>query len=86
MPVTQTLSPAPKLAAANTAHFPNESEEYRIARNGLLVEEIELRRQIERVAARGARCPMVARSRRTSNSSPRLVPFASPASLEIRTR
>lgn len=30
--------------------FPNESEEYRRARNALLAEEIELRRHIERVA------------------------------------
>jgi predicted dithiol-disulfide oxidoreductase (DUF899 family) len=57
MPVTQTLSPAPQLVATNTAHFPNESEEYRTARNGLLVEEIELRRQIERVAAQRRSLP-----------------------------
>jgi hypothetical protein len=31
--------------------FPNESAEYRAARTALLVEEIELRRQMERVAA-----------------------------------
>jgi predicted dithiol-disulfide oxidoreductase (DUF899 family) len=30
--------------------FPGESMEYRAARNALLVEEMELRRQIERVA------------------------------------
>ncbi len=30
--------------------YPNESPEYRRARTGLLAEEIELRRQIERVA------------------------------------
>jgi len=51
MPGTQTLSPARQLAAANQAHFPNESPEYRRARNGLLVEEIELRRNMERVAS-----------------------------------
>jgi predicted dithiol-disulfide oxidoreductase (DUF899 family) len=51
MTVTQTLSPARKLVATNTAHFPNESVEYRSARNGLLAEEIELRRHIEHVAA-----------------------------------
>ena len=51
MSATSTLSPAPELAATNTAHFPNESAEYRAARNTLLVEEIELRRHIERVAA-----------------------------------
>jgi predicted dithiol-disulfide oxidoreductase (DUF899 family) len=31
-------------------HFPGESVEYRGARNALLAEEMELRRQIERVA------------------------------------
>jgi predicted dithiol-disulfide oxidoreductase (DUF899 family) len=43
--------PAAELAAKNKAHFPNESPEYRQARNALLTEEIELRRHIERVAA-----------------------------------
>ncbi len=51
MSVAQTLSSARELAATNTAQFPNESVDYRAARNALLVEEIELRRQIERVAA-----------------------------------
>jgi predicted dithiol-disulfide oxidoreductase (DUF899 family) len=41
---------AAELAARNKAHFPNESPEYRQARNLLLSEEIELRRHIERVA------------------------------------
>jgi predicted dithiol-disulfide oxidoreductase (DUF899 family) len=45
------LIPATELAAKNEAHFPNESPEYREARNALLAEEIELRRNIERVAA-----------------------------------
>jgi hypothetical protein len=45
----QPLTPAPKLAATNKAHFPNESPEYRAARNALLAEEIELRRHLERV-------------------------------------
>jgi predicted dithiol-disulfide oxidoreductase (DUF899 family) len=44
------LIPAAELAAKNKAHFPNESPEYRQARNALLEEEIELRRHIERVA------------------------------------
>jgi predicted dithiol-disulfide oxidoreductase (DUF899 family) len=51
MPVDTVLTPAAKLAATNKAHFPNESPEYRQARNALLVEEIELRRHIESVAA-----------------------------------
>jgi len=46
----QTLVPAEALAKANTAHVPNESAEYRRARNALLAEEIELRRHLERVA------------------------------------
>ena len=46
----QTLVPADTLAKANTAHVPNESAEYRRARNALLAEEIELRRHLERVA------------------------------------
>jgi predicted dithiol-disulfide oxidoreductase (DUF899 family) len=50
MPVSQTLAPARKLVATNAAHFPNESAEYRTARNELLAEEIELRRHVERVA------------------------------------
>jgi len=45
------LKPAAELAATNTVHHPNESEDYRRARQSLLVEEIELRRQMERVAA-----------------------------------
>jgi predicted dithiol-disulfide oxidoreductase (DUF899 family) len=47
---SQQLKPASELARTNTAHFPNESEQYRAARNALLIEEIELRRRIERVA------------------------------------
>jgi predicted dithiol-disulfide oxidoreductase (DUF899 family) len=50
MTTTTILTPAKELAAKNKAKFPNESEEYRQARNGLLAEEIELRRHIERVA------------------------------------
>jgi len=48
--MTQTLVPAETLAKANHTHFPNESPEYRRARNALLAEEIELRRHLERVA------------------------------------
>jgi predicted dithiol-disulfide oxidoreductase (DUF899 family) len=38
-------------------HFPNESARYRAARNALLEEEMELRRQIERVAAKRRALP-----------------------------
>ncbi len=44
------ISSAAELAAKNKAQFPNESPEYRQARNALLAEEIELRRHIEEVA------------------------------------
>jgi predicted dithiol-disulfide oxidoreductase (DUF899 family) len=47
---TTTLVPAQQLADRNKARFPNESADYRQARNALLAEEIELRRHIERVA------------------------------------
>ena len=57
MPNPPTLVPAQKLAATNKSHFPNESAEYRAARNSLLAEEIELRRQIERVAAQRRALP-----------------------------
>ena len=54
---TQTLAPAQQLAETNKIHFPNESAAYRKARNALLVEEIELRRHIERVAAQRRALP-----------------------------
>ena len=47
---TQSLKPAKELARQNGVRFPNESDEYRRARDALLAEEIELRRHIERVA------------------------------------
>jgi len=50
MPNSENLVPAQQLAATNRAHYPNESAEYRAARNALLIEEIELRRHVERVA------------------------------------
>jgi predicted dithiol-disulfide oxidoreductase (DUF899 family) len=51
------LVPAIELARRNEARFPNESAEYRAARNALLAEEIELRRHIERVAAQRRALP-----------------------------
>lgn len=44
------LTPAAELAATNPTRHPDESDEYRRARQELLVEEIELRRQTEHVA------------------------------------
>lgn len=52
-----TLTPATELAQRNPIRFPNESAEYRKARNVLLAEEIELRRHIERVAEQRRRLP-----------------------------
>ncbi len=53
----QQLKPADQLAKANAVRFPNESPDYRRARNALLAEEIELRRQIERVAVQRRALP-----------------------------
>jgi predicted dithiol-disulfide oxidoreductase (DUF899 family) len=50
MATNQALAPASELAKKNGARFPNESNQYRQARDALLAEEIELRRHIERVA------------------------------------
>ena len=50
MTTTHPLTPAAELVKLSEAHFPNESNAYRQARNALLAEEIELRRHIERVA------------------------------------
>jgi predicted dithiol-disulfide oxidoreductase (DUF899 family) len=52
-----TLVPAAELAAKNEAHFPNESVDYRSARNALLTEEIELRRHLWRVAEQRRNLP-----------------------------
>ena len=57
MSAKPALVPAEQLAAANQAHFPGESPEYRAARNSLLAEEIELRRHIERVSAQRRALP-----------------------------
>jgi predicted dithiol-disulfide oxidoreductase (DUF899 family) len=50
MATQQQLKPASELAKNNGIRFPNESNDYRRARDALLAEEIELRRHIERVA------------------------------------
>ena len=55
--VTTPLKPAIELARHNGVRFPNESAEYRQARDALLAEEIELRRHIERVAAQRRALP-----------------------------
>jgi predicted dithiol-disulfide oxidoreductase (DUF899 family) len=48
---TETLVPADQLARDNQVRMPHESDAYRAARQALLAEEFDLRRQIERVAA-----------------------------------
>ena len=53
---SSTLKPAAELAAYGR-NYPNESSAYRQARTALLAEEIELRRQIERVAAQRRALP-----------------------------
>lgn len=58
MPDSQNLVPPEQLAATNQSHFPNESAEYRAARNALLAKEIELRRHIERVATERRALPV----------------------------
>ena len=50
MNANAALAPASELARKNGVRFPNESDDYRRARDALLTEEIELRRHIERVA------------------------------------
>ena len=50
-PTAETLAPADQLARESPIRIPNESAEYRAARQELLAQEFELRRQIERVAA-----------------------------------
>ena len=83
---TQTLAPARQLAETNKARFPNESAEYRAARNALLVEEIELRRHIERVASQRRALPAGGASLGTSSSSPRTAPFACRRCSATKTR
>jgi predicted dithiol-disulfide oxidoreductase (DUF899 family) len=51
------LKAAGELAKNNGVRFPNESDDYRRARDALLAEEIELRRHIERVAVQRRALP-----------------------------
>ena len=50
MTTVPALVPATELVKRNHMRFPNETDDYRRARDTLLAEEIELRRHIERVA------------------------------------
>lgn len=47
-----------ELAAAASKPYPNDNAEYRHARTALLVQEIDLRRQIEQVAAQRRALPL----------------------------
>jgi predicted dithiol-disulfide oxidoreductase (DUF899 family) len=58
MPARTTLAPVSELVSRSTMRFPNESPEYRAARDALLAEEIELRRHIERVAEQRRALPL----------------------------
>lgn len=57
MATLQRLESASELAKKNGVRFPNESGNYRRARDLLLAEEIELRRHIERVAVQRRALP-----------------------------
>lgn len=57
MTIETILPPADELAARASSRWPGESAEYRAARTALLAEEIEMRRQIERVAERRRALP-----------------------------
>lgn len=57
MATQKPLIPAKDMAEKDRARFPNESEAYRRARKALLVEEIELRRHLERVAEQRRQLP-----------------------------
>lgn len=52
------LKPAIELAEKSSKPYPNDSAEYRTARTALLVEEIELRRHLERVAIQRRALPL----------------------------
>jgi len=50
LPPRESLKSAHEMAGAHPTRWPGESADYRAARTALLTEEIELRRQIQRVA------------------------------------
>lgn len=57
MATTLELAPPEELARRSRSRFPGESDEYRRARTELLADEIELRRRIQRVAAKRRELP-----------------------------
>ena len=86
MPNSQILVPADQLAATNKVHFPNESAEYRAARNALLLEEIELRDISNACLHRGGPCQKAGRCRRILSSFQRVGRRGCRTCLEARTR
>ena len=52
------LAPARELAVKTSKPYPNDSDEYRKARTALIEQEIELRRQIQAVAAQRRALPL----------------------------
>src|SRR5688500_2838624 len=55
---TEGLKPAPEVARNTDLRFPNESTEYRRARQSPLAKEIELKRAMEAVAAARRALPL----------------------------
>ncbi len=68
--MSNTVAPAAELASKASQPFPGDSAEYREERTKLLAEEIELRRQIQRIAAMRRALPPggVAKDYRFSNA------------------
>src|SRR5690348_15551640 len=57
LPAPEALKPAQEMAEALPIRWEGESADYRQARTALLADEIELRRQIQRVAAQRRALP-----------------------------
>jgi predicted dithiol-disulfide oxidoreductase (DUF899 family) len=87
MAETPSSSPQQNSPQRTKRTSPNESPEYRLARNALLAEEIELRRHVERVAAphSGRALPQAAESLKTILSKAMRARSASLSSSATRT-
>ena len=72
------LTPAAELVKKASRPYPNESDDYRRARAALLAEEIELRRQIQRVAEQRRALPPGAEAKDYRFSTSRATSSASP--------
>lgn len=78
--MVEVLKPAIELAKINGVRFPNESPEYRQARDALLAEEIDLRRHIESVAEQRRALPPGGQCLKTTNLKGRVVLSGCPSS------